>query len=343
MLSRLDLIIYDTFYLLDHFLSRKVVNFILGGIRQRQRSKFLEKVRDYRGKVIPVERRKDLSPDEFYRHYFKRGIPVVLESAAKDWQCVKQWDFEYLSKQVGSDPVMLLPKERTTDGFEGTRNDESVEHTDFKSFIDGLKQGTGKYLRFSTIVEDHKQLSDQMDMKVLKRYFGPLVFGHRIHSFIGSQFSRTRLHCDFPPNLFTQIKGRKHWVLFPPESRVVIDPLLERSSLSFTTNLEVRAPREATDSISKHIDRYETTLEPGDILFNPAYMWHDVYNLDDSIGVSVRWLSLGVHWRAAWVPQLLNTFATNPPIWRAGLSKRDINKNLLDSKNNAKKDSTYIG
>ena len=343
MLSKLDLVIYDTFYLLDHFFSRRVVNFFFGRVRKKQRKAFLTKIRSHKGRVISIDRRKDLSPDEFYEQYFKRGMPVVLAGAAKDWQCVKEWDFDYLSKIVGADSVMLLPKERTTDGFDGTRDEEAVEHTDFKNFIQGLKQGTGKYLRFSTMIEDHQQLADQVDMDKLKQYFGPKVIGHRIHSFIGSACSRTRLHCDFPPNLFTQVKGRKHWTLFSPEYRAVIDPLLERSSLSFTTNLEVREPREAQDSISKHIDRFETTLEPGDVLFNPAYMWHDVYNLDDSIGISVRWLSLGVHWRAAWIPQLLNTFATNPPIWHAGLSKRDINKNLLDSKNNAKKDSTYIG
>lgn len=343
MLSKLDLIVYDTFYLLDHFLSRRLVNFFFGKIRSQQRTKFLNKIRRHHGTVKPVDRQENLTPEEFYTEYFTKGIPVVLAGAAREWQCVRQWDFDYLSRIVGTDPVTLLPKERTTDGFDGTRDDESVEHTDFENFINGIKKGTGKYLRFSTMVEDHEQLSKQMDIAKLKQYLGPLVIGHRIHSFIGSAHSRTRLHCDFPPNLFMQVKGRKHWTLFPPEYRAVIDPLLERSSLSFTTNLEVRQPREAKDAISKHIDRFETTLEPGDILFNPAYMWHDVYNLDDSIGVSVRWLSLGVHWRAAWVPQVLNAFATNPPVWRAGLSKRDINKNLLDSKNNAKKDSNYIG
>lgn len=342
-ISRKDLHVYDTFYMLDHFFGRSLTNRLFGKIRQRYRELFLARIRQQQGKSQPIQRRENLSPQQFYEEHFKPGVPVVLAGAAKPWPAVKQWNFDYLAQVAGQDAVTLLPKDRTTDGFKGTREEESLEHTHFENFVADVKKGEGKYLRFSTLVEDHPKLMEDLDLAALEPYFGRFFIGKRIHGFLGNKLSRTRLHCDFPPNLFIQVKGRKHWVLFDPAYRTVIDPLLERSSLSFTTNLEVRSPNEANDSLSKHIDRYETTLEPGDILFNPAYMWHDVYNLDDNIGISIRWLTLGVHWRASWVQQALNLFATNPPIWRAGLSKRDINKDLLDSKNTAKQDANYIG
>jgi hypothetical protein len=338
-----DLAVYDAFYSLDHFVGRRAVNAVLGKPRRRLREAFLGRLRTQRGETLPVDRRADLPLQTFVDEYLMAGRPVVLAGAAARWRCVESWTLEHLTSVCASDPVTLLPRARTTNGFQGTRESEAVERTTFDAFARGLVNGSGKYLRFSTMLEDHPALAADVDLEWFRAHMGPRPLGRRLYAFIGGEGTRTRLHCDYPPNLFVQVSGRKHWVLFDPAYRAAIDPLLERSSLSFTTNLEVREPMAAPDCISRHCDRYETILEPGDVLFNPAYMWHDVVNLTDTIAVSVRWLTPAIIRRAAWVPQLLNLFATNPPLWRAGLTKRDINADLLDSKNQAKRDPAYRG
>lgn len=238
---------------------------------------------------------------------------------------------------------MVLPGARTKNGFEGTREDEETELKSFGQLIAEMKGDDAQYIRFSTIIEDRPELLEDLRLSWIEERFGPLPIGRRVYAFIGPKDSRTRLHADFPPNLFTQILGEKHWILYPPQSRAVIDPLLERSALSYTTNLQVRPPLETADSISHHMDGYETELRPGDVLFNPAYMWHDVLNITDSIGASVRWLSPGIHYRSSWVMQTLDLFSINPPVWRGGLTKRDINDNILEAKTKAKSDPNYIG
>ncbi len=339
-----DLLHYDLFYVLDHFLGRRLVNALFGGLRARRREAFLARVRGHAGSRRTVDRVRDLAPDEFVRRYLRTGTPVVFAGAASDWPCVRKWSLPYFEGSHGAQPIVVLPKARTTSGFTGTREEETTRETTFAEVIGEMREGEAPYIRFSTIVEDQTQLKADLSLPWIEARLGPMPFGYRIYAFIGAAGSRTRLHCDFPPNLFVQVHGRKHWLLFPPESRAVIDPLLERSALSFTCNFEVREPFVEADGLCHHLDAYECELEPGDVLFNPAYMWHDVLNRSDSVGVSVRWLSPGVHFRASWVMQLLNLFAVNPPLWRAGLTKRDINKNLLESKNAAKaRDAAYRG
>lgn len=344
VVTRRELLSYDAFYVLDHFLGRRVVDALLGDVRRRRREAFLARLEGRRGVRRSVDRVRDLSPAEFVRRYLRTGTPVVFAGAARDWPCVERWSLKFFAERHGGQPIVVLPTARTTSGFAGTRDDETSRTTTFAEVIGGMTQGDAPYIRFSTVVEDHDDLRADLSMPWIEARLGPLPLGYRIHTFIGAAGSRTRLHSDFPPNLFVQVHGRKHWLLYPPAARAVIDPLLERSALSFTCNFEVRAPDVDDDALCHHLDGFECELEPGDVLFNPAYMWHDVLNRADSIGVSVRWLSPGIHLRASWVMQLLNLFAVNPPVWRAGLQKRDFNAELLASKNAAKaRDPHYRG
>lgn len=342
-MRRSELWAYDALYVLQHFFGRRAVDFVLGGVRRRARERLHARLRRGRGQVLPIERVEELSAEAFKRDYLKRRRPVILAGAARGWASCEAWDLDFFRERYGQTGAVVLPEARTTSGFKGTREAEEVREDDFGTLIAEMGDRGGPYIRFSTVVEDRAELAEQLDLGWVRRRFGRLPFGHRAYTFIGGAGSRTRLHCDMPPNLFVQLHGRKHWILYPTECRAVIDPLLERSALSYTTNLEVREPFVAEDCITHHLDRYEGVLEPGDVLFNPAYFWHDVVNLTDTVAVSYRWLTPGIVWRAPWVLQMLDLFSVNPPVWRAGLTKRDINANVLEAKTAAKRDPDYIG
>ncbi len=334
---------YDWFYGLDHFLGRARVDALFGERRARARARLLARLREDVGQVVPIERVEGLSPRDFVSRYLRNRTPVVLAGAAADWPCRREWSLSTFSEAYGATEAVVLPEARTTSGFRGTREPEQVRSADFETLIGEMRGGSGTYIRFSPIIEDRPELAAQLDFEWLRARLGPLAPGYRVYAFLGGGGSRTRLHCDMPPNLFVQVHGRKHWMLFPPAYRVLFDPLLERSSLSYTTNFEVRPEHLAPDEVGHHVHRFEGVLEPGDVLYNPAYMWHDVQNLSESVAVSVRWLSPGVHWRAPWNLQLQDLLSNNPPIWRAGLQKRDINENILEAKEGAKRDPDYLG
>ena len=83
----------------------------------------------------------------------------------------------------------------------------------------------------------------------------------------------------------------------------------------------------------QYLDRYETTLEPGDVLWNPPYYWHEVVNTTDSIGVAYKWFSLSLNLRIAPFYTILDVFARHPPIWKSlKLFKQDFNQVLLSDR-----------
>jgi hypothetical protein len=87
-----------------------------------------------------------------------------------------------------------------------------------------------------------------------------------------------------------------------------------------------------------NLDRYECTLKEGDILYVPAWMWHEVENLTHTWGVSYRFAHLSQTWRQSFTFTFKRYFLTSPSIFsiiyysffRSDVAKRK--KNLLTPK-----------
>ena len=47
-----------------------------------------------KGRLLNVDRRKDLSASEFRARYLRRGLPVILDGAGRDWTCTREWSFD---------------------------------------------------------------------------------------------------------------------------------------------------------------------------------------------------------------------------------------------------------
>jgi hypothetical protein len=78
------------------------------------------------------------------------------------------------------------------------------------------------------------------------------------------------------------------------------------------------------------MDYYETVLEPGDILYSPPYYWHDVINLERSIGLSCRWFSVKSALRASPLLATLEVFNTKPNMIKGLImSVKDFNEVLV--------------
>src|ERR1700741_84889 len=96
---------YGTYQWIDHFFGRKRLF--------KNREKFYKKLEKAlkakgEGQIRPIERRTDLSKKEFFNHYVRKGIPVVMEGAAKDWDCVKNWSLEYFKDLHGEDDIVMV-------------------------------------------------------------------------------------------------------------------------------------------------------------------------------------------------------------------------------------------
>ena len=150
------------------------------------------------------------------------------------------------------------------------------------------------------------------------------------HVFIGGKDSYTPLHHASTPNMFVQIHGHKHWRLIPNYYMPIIDPAPARNFYRsaplrdgidfnpFTQNFE-------DYPLYQYIDYYKVELEPGDIFYNPPFMWHAVQNPTDSIGLGYRTFTPFSSLARSPLYGFLELCATNPPFWKSYKMYSDIN------------------
>ena len=94
------------------------------------------------------------------------------------------------------------------------------------------------------------------------------------------------------------VQGQKRWTFASADYTWLLYPLVNQTCQTLISPLcLLMGRRYDIDYIRKHFPlfefcpRQEVTLEPGDVLFNPAWSWHNVENLTrESIAVSSRWI-----------------------------------------------------
>ncbi|CAL7950036.1 unnamed protein product [Xylocopa violacea] len=110
---------------------------------------------------------------------------------------------------------------------------------------------------------------------------------------IGSKGAHTNCHQDsYGCNLVAQIRGRKQWLLFHPNSTNFLQPTripYEESTVYSKHNFFCPTKEDEINILKIKETPKLITLEPGDVLFVPSQWWHYVESLDFSVSVNI-WL-----------------------------------------------------
>ena len=308
---------------LDHFLGRKNVYALFGNARKKMIKDFQEKLESSgTGLVFPVERRKNIDPEELQNEFIKRGIPVVLEGAAAKWNCCKKWSMEYFKDLHGTDEIVMVDQSKIENPF---------DKLTLKEVIESIGTEAEKYYRFYPLLVRHPEHIADFDYSWLRSQRQKTSFAEAFQVFIGGAESETPIHNASAANLFVQVCGEKKWVIYPPSYSTVIEPQPVRNlyrSAPYKSEQPFNPfnPDYSTYPLYEYADAYEAYLKPGDILYNPPYYWHAVKNLTNSIGVGYRWIAPFYCFQINPLYSFLDLFVTKPPIWKSlKLFKKDFN------------------
>lgn len=322
---------YNFFQVLDHFITRPVTIKLFGKLRYALFLNMVESLKKKgEGKIIPVERRDDLTVEEFFNYYVKNGIPVIFSGAAKNWGCATKWSLDYFKDLHGDDEVPLID----SSDFE-----KGVEFTTLRDLIDRIGQGNTKaYFRFYNLLVRHPEHLADFDMNWLRGHRHKLKYFESFQVFIGGKNSITDIHNSHIANLFVQAYGEKHWILYPFSYVPFIDPPSTENGIY--RNAPARVNGQAFKSFApdfeaypyyKYIDGYRVELKPGDVFYNPPYMWHTVRNQTDSIGVGFRWINPWHSFSAHPVYFMLDLMAYRPNYFSSLIKiKKDANRQFID-------------
>lgn len=244
--------------------------------RKALRSRLLEKLATRgAGSRTAVDRRRDLSVEEFRREYFLPSKPVVLEGAASRWPCIDKWSLDFFVETYGDDPAMVT---RDTD-------DPVVP---LRAVIEEMRAGKGRSARICNLIQNHAELRADARFEELDKYMGRGRFITSYQFFVGARGMATPVHAGLTNNFSVQIHGQKRWLLVDPAFNPVMDTVVDRRPL-VRCAVDPGEP-EAHPELA-YIDVHEALLGPGDILFNPSFWWHHVSYVTDSVTIGARWLS----------------------------------------------------
>ena len=255
---------------------------------------------------IPVEEIEDLSIKEFIKKYRNTSTPVVLKKAATSWGFFQKWNPEYFAKKYPEDPILIF--EAAIEDRMATK-EKSYETTSLKSFVDKMNNGGKDYIRFLPMLDSHPELLEDLNTKWLDAVANKNAKSKKFQFFMGGKNTSTSMHGAIGSNLFIQIYGRKQWWIYSNKNTPLIQPILERS-VFFRSEVDACEP---TGPFEKG-EGWTTVLEPGDILYNPPFYWHQAKNLGTNIGVGFRWFSLLPILKVSPTQFLLTVTASNPSI-----------------------------
>jgi hypothetical protein len=305
---------FGLYQFLERFIGIGRVNRIFGKRKKAFRAKLLDElIKSGKGKSIPIDRRKNLSLEEFKREYRNKGIPVVLEGAANEWACVKNWSFEYFKKLHGDD-VIALTNYQLKDIYETTTLGE---------VIDNIRSGGGKYYRFYPLLIRHPEHIKDFDYPWLLKRKNPLTWFEAWQVFMGGKRAITPIHSENQCNLFVQAYGEKKWIIYPVYYTMVLNPAPARHMYR---NPDMKSEKNPFNFFSpdfniypeyQYINWFEADLKPGDILFNPCFSWHTVENTTDSISMGYRWVAPLYAFKLAPLYFFLDLLVRNPSIFKS--------------------------
>jgi hypothetical protein len=279
---------FEALFVLEHYLR---TNRGITDRKDRIRFRIAERMKEEgAGKVIGVERvRGKISPREFFVRYLSKGIPVILDKAAAEWTCSRQWSFDGFKERFGNEVIKLVQKKGLSDDdFIDER--EFSEEIEFGAFLDQVLNGGRKYMRFSPLLEKFPELAKDFDKTFLKEMSGN-SWGITYELFIGGKGTITPLHNAMTPFFFVNVCGVKRWTLIPCRYLAIMNPSADGANYNHS-DADIEFSNLDSFPGFDCIDRMEAVIGPSDVLFNPAWMWHCVQNEAPTIGVRCGFINL---------------------------------------------------
>lgn len=259
----------------------------------RCRRQKLQKMEHVDAKPVPEIDINDLTPEVVAHVSQKFTEPFVVRGLIKDFDCVKKWNLDYFEEKFGDIEVLAFTENNVS--YSRTKHTSVSESITIRDICAGIKEGKPLYINnisklftVNSIAQSDLNL-DKIDTISNVKFF-PKSQQHKTYFmsqlFLGGKNTGTSLHCANNINFFFNIAGVKRWGFISPRYTPLINCQTSARGLFAVCDDDFFS----SDAFSK-IPRYETYLQPGDFLFNPAWYWHAVQNKSDyTIAVANRYI-----------------------------------------------------
>lgn len=238
--------------------------------------------------------------DSFATQALEKEEPLIIKnSIVTQWPARKLWSPKYLQSKLaklngiyensnrwfGPYYDTSKPLSSYTRRINSYRTDVSLTGKEFFERLQNPAPGRFHYL---TSDIDHLGEWAIYDVYPLDELLSPNPSHSSINVWIGQPNVIAHCHYDGYHNFYVQLYGRKKFTLFSPTQwpGLYPYPFLHPSHAQSQVNLS--HPADAKEfPLSGHLEAYEVTLDPGDVLYIPPLWFHHVESLTTSISVNV--------------------------------------------------------
>jgi len=233
-----------------------------------------------------IPRVSNLSEREFHDEYFLKARPVIITDATEDWPA-RSWTIPDLVDKVGENEVWVRGKTNQEDYRVGKTY--TIRRDTFGKYCEDLIKGNARarssYLAVASMQQAFPQLLDDVPMPKYLQNYGKLHLGPYMWVALKGHYE----FCHFDPddNFLVMIQGRKQVRLFGLDLDSLYPNPLGSHGKTIQSRVNCDSPDLETFPNFSNARCQYCVLEPGEMLFIPAFVWHQVTALDTGISLNM--------------------------------------------------------
>jgi hypothetical protein len=209
--------------------------------------------------------------------------PLLITDIYEVFPSLAQWSPEFLHEKIGDKSVEVNTSE--TDVFQEYHRPIQMSLNEYAREIsaDQTKSGRRLYLGALGINQSFPELKSDI-------LFDSLLPQDRLglkYLWYGPGGNTTGLHYDTSENFFMQMYGQKRWLISEPNSFLNLHPRSPLSNYPKITDFNPLKPDFEKFPKARKVKFYDLTINPGSVLFVPAYWWHQVMSYNTIISVNI--------------------------------------------------------
>jgi LPS sulfotransferase NodH len=265
--------------------------YLLGAALNQQRLNKAAALLNIQGQMIRldataklVERRSNLSRDEFRDRYYAGNRPVILQNLMTGWKAPTAWTSDYLKRMAGDQTVEVMTGRDADPQYEmnGRKHRTEMRFADYIDMVYSGKVTNDYYMVANNAFFQKPQARPLLaDFTAFPEYLKATAAGSQCFFWFGPAGTVTPLHHDTSNILLAQVAGRKRYRLIPASQWQCV----YNNGGVFS---EVDCERPVLERYPKFRDAtvIDLVVEPGEVLFMPVGWWHHVRALDVSMTIS---------------------------------------------------------
>ncbi|UBM57868.1 cupin-like domain-containing protein [Marinilongibacter aquaticus] len=231
-------------------------------------------------KLIPIEKRSNLSREEFIENYLKPKKPVIFTDLVKDWPATEKWTFDWLRNTHGDVEVPLIDKHY----HDPDKYFQIAKTMRFGDYLDLVEKNEPIDLRIFLfdIFKKVPELANDIRFPTIMDGF---IKSYKF-VFFGGRDSVTNLHYDMDcSNVFlTQFQTRKKLILFAPDQ----SKKLYHHPYTVMSHFDPENPDYDKFPAARDLEGYEAVFEHGQTAFIPSLWWHHIRYVDGGFSLALR-------------------------------------------------------